>query len=141
MKLIRAQVFLLPSLLVIILLAAANASPLKPGLVATRRLVDLTAQRLRQTDQYGPPSSGVTCEACKLIVDTLDVLFMENKTQDDIVDVITTICIDLKIEDRNVCTLVVKEFQVSILLFEIIISYNRRYITFVVSLCTAPILL
>lgn len=123
MKLIRAQVFLLPSLLVIILLAAANASPLKPGLVATRRLVDLTAQRLRQTVQYGPPSLGVTCEACKLIVDTLDVLFMENKTQDDIVDVITTICIDLKIEDRNVCTLVVKEFQVSILLFEIIISY------------------
>ena len=124
MKLTGAQVFLSAALLVFIFLSTANASPLKPDLVATRRLVDLTAQRLKQTNQYGSPSSGLTCEACKLIVDTLDVLFMENKTQDDIVDVITTICIDLKIQDRNVCTLVVKEFQVVtvqivILLFEL----------------------
>lgn len=109
MKLTRTQVFLSATLLVFIFLTTANALPLKPDLVATRRLVDLTAQRL---NQYGSPSSGLTCEACKLIVDTLDVLFMENKTQDDIVDVITTICIDLNIQDRNVCTLVVKEFQV-----------------------------
>lgn len=111
-----AQVLLSAALLVFIFLTAANALPLRQDLVATRKLVDLTAERLKQTNQYSSPSSGLTCEACKLIVDTIDVLFMENKTQDEIADVVTSICIDLKIEDRNVCTLVVKEFQVVILI-------------------------
>lgn len=106
---------LVATTLVFTILITANASPVRPDLVATKKLVDLTAQRLEQTRRdggTGARSSGLTCDACKIIVDTLDQLFMENKTQDEMVDVITAICIDLKIEDRNVCTLVVKEFQV-----------------------------
>lgn len=94
----------------------AETVPLKYELKATRKLVNLTARRLKQAQwnsTASSPSSGLTCDACKIIVDTLDKLFVENKTEDEIVDVITDICIDLQIEDRNVCTLVVKEFKVS----------------------------
>ena len=63
----------------------------------------------------GSWGSGLTCEACKILVDTLDTMFMENKTSDDIVDVITELCVDLQIEDRNVCTLGVREFKVCVL--------------------------
>ena len=93
----------------------AGATPLKPGLMATRRLVDLATKSLESKladRDPAAPSSVVTCDACKIIVGALDYLFMENKTQDEIVEVITDICIGLHIEDRNVCTLVVKEFQV-----------------------------
>ena len=111
----RAVVFVATA--VVIVLVGASALPLERNLVATRKLVDLTAQRLKTTrPNYlhgSSPSSDLTCDACKIIVDTLDKLFLENKTEDEIVDVITDICIDLKIEDRNVCTLVVKEFRVS----------------------------
>ena len=107
-----------------LLLAAVNASPVQRDravLPATRRLVELTARRLGelreplQTTRDGQGvggGSGLTCDACKIIVDTLDTMFMENRTWDDIVAVATEICIELKIEDRNVCTLVVKEFEV-----------------------------
>lgn len=99
-----------------LILATVAASPLKPDLDATNRLIDLTARRLQQTlrNDGGPsaPSSGLTCDACKIVVGVLDVLFMENRTEDDIVEAATYICIVLNIEDRNVCTLVVKEFKV-----------------------------
>ena len=98
-----------------LLFTAAAAWPLKSDLDATKRLVDLTARQLQQTlrdDDLSAPSSGLTCDACKIVVRVMDVLFMENRTQDDIVEAITYLCIVLKIEDRNVCTLVVKEFQV-----------------------------
>ena len=73
-----------------------------------------TAQRVRER-LGGSWGSGLTCEACKILVDTLDTMFMENKTSDDIVDVITELCVDLQIEDRNVCTLGVREFKVCVL--------------------------
>ena len=90
----------------------AEAVPLQGELKATRKLVVLTARRLKHAQWNSSPSSDLTCDACKIIVDELDELFRENKTEDEIVDVITDICINLKIEDRNVCTLVVKEFKV-----------------------------
>ena len=106
----------------------ARASPpaqrVAPGepLPATRKLVELTARRLGQLRQQatdgreekGEEGDGLTCEACKVVVDTLDTMFMENRTWDDIVAVITEVCIELKIEDRNVCTLVVREFKVAL---------------------------
>ena len=85
-----------------LIFATAAASPLKPDLDATKRLIDLTARQLEQTLRNdGAPGSGLTCDACKIVVGVLDVLFMENRTEDDIVEAATYFCIVLKTEDRN----------------------------------------
>ena len=103
-------------LVITITIAVADASPapFAKDLVVTKKLIDLTAQRLGQIRQQSVSASGsgLECDACRIIVDAIDTLFSENKTTEDIVAVITDICIELQIEDRNVCTLVVKEFQV-----------------------------
>ena len=88
----------------------AYSAPFNHDVPATRKAIDLAARRLGELSGR----SGLTCEACKIIVDTLDTLFAENRSTDEIVAISTDICIDLHIEDRNVCTLVVKEFQVYI---------------------------
>ena len=100
-------------------LTAVNASPMQrrdlPRLVelTARRLGELREVPLRTTEEEGGGGvSGLTCDACKVIVDTLDTLYMENRTRDDIVAAITELCIELQIEDRNVCTLAIKEFEV-----------------------------
>lgn len=93
----------------------ARTVALQHELRATEKLVHLTAQQLKKTrtgDTTSSPSSDLMCDACKIIVGLLDTLYQENKTEDEIVAVSTEICIDLHIEDRNVCTLVVKEFKV-----------------------------
>ena len=96
-----------------VVLGAVNGSPLHgQDLPATRRLVELTARRLGELRGVPLDASGLTCDACKVIVDTLNTLYAENRTWDDIVAVITEVCIELQIEDRNVCTLAIKEFEV-----------------------------
>ena len=73
-----------------------------------------TLQRTGYSSQlllYGRPAD-LECEACKIIVAALQDLLEKNSSEEEIVKVITTICIDLKIEDENVCTLVVPEFKV-----------------------------
>ena len=65
----------------------------------------------RQLDPDKDPAD-LECESCKIIVGILQELMLQNASENEIVDVITRICIDLKIEDNNVCTLVVPEFKV-----------------------------
>lgn len=52
------------------------------------------------------------CETCKIVVVILQQLLLQNSTEDEIVDIITKVCIDFKIEDKNVCTQIVLEFKV-----------------------------
>ena len=56
--------------------------------------------------------SVLTCDLCKTIADILQDMFAQNKTEDEVADVATKICIDFHIQDRNVCTLVIPEFKV-----------------------------
>ena len=58
------------------------------------------------------PYSGLTCEACKVIVPLLQQLFAQNISEDEVAKIVVRVCIDLKIEDENVCTLVVPTFKV-----------------------------
>ena len=58
-------------------------------------------------------TSGLTCGACKVVVNLLQELFAKETSEDEIAKIITRVCIDLKIEDENVCTLVVPTFKVS----------------------------
>ena len=83
----------------------AGAAPLKPRLEATKQLLSAVSEKAGR-------QSGLTCDLCKAAAGVLDELFLRNSTQDEIVKVITYICITFDIEDTNVCTLVVKEFQV-----------------------------
>ena len=55
--------------------------------------------------------SKLSCDVCKTGVGILDRLYSQH--EDKFVSAVTTFCIDSKIEDRNVCKLVVQEFKVS----------------------------
>ena len=71
----------------------------------------------RQLDPDKDPAD-LECESCKIIVGILQELMLQNASENEIVDVITRICIDLKIEDNNVCTLVVPEFKVYMFVYQ-----------------------
>ena len=68
-------------------------------------LSSLSESRLR-----GP--ADLECDACKIVVTALQQLLLSNSSENEIVDVITKLCIALQIEDQNVCTLGVLEFKV-----------------------------
>jgi len=53
------------------------------------------------------------CDACVVLVDAIQFLARENKSEDEIVDVATELCIKLGIEDKLVCTQAVREFKVN----------------------------
>ena len=50
---------------------------------------------------------------CVVLVDAIQFLARENKSEDEIVDVATELCIKLGIEDKLVCTQAVREFKVN----------------------------
>lgn len=52
------------------------------------------------------------CNICKLVVTLIRTLTAQEKAKSEIQSVLTKFCIDMKIEDRNVCTAVILEFQV-----------------------------
>ena len=56
--------------------------------------------------------TGLECESCKILMGVLQGLMLQNASEDEIVNVVTKVCIELKIEDENVCNLVVLEFKV-----------------------------
>lgn len=58
-------------------------------------------------------ASGFTCDACKVVVNLLQELFAQNASEDEVAKIVISVCIDLKIEDKNVCTLIVPTFRVS----------------------------
>ena len=84
---------------------AASAPLLLRDLPLPSLLDSLSASRLR-----GP--ADLECEACKIVVTVLQQLLLTNSSENEIVDVITKLCIALQIEDQNVCTLGVLEFKV-----------------------------
>jgi hypothetical protein len=98
-------------LLIIKFLAAVSWSPaasaplLLRGLPLPSLLDSLSESRLR-----GP--ADLECDACKVVVTALQQLLLTNSSENEIVDVITKLCIALQIEDQNVCTLGVLEFKV-----------------------------
>ena len=84
---------------------AASAPLLLRDLPLPSLLDSLSASRLR-----GP--ADLECDACKIVVTALQQLMLTNSSENEIVDVITKLCIALQIEDQNVCTLGVLEFKV-----------------------------
>ncbi len=62
--------------------------------------------------RYNAPGSGLTCTACKVVVNVLQELFAQDASEEEIEKIVVRVCIDLKIEDENVCTLIVPTFQV-----------------------------
>ncbi len=101
-------------------LLSTHAAPLVPTL---HKATTLQLQRAKTaalaaiTDVKGKDPSGVKasidCDVCKVVVSVAQDMFESNKTEDEVAKLITTICIDLHIEDRNVCSLVIPEFKVS----------------------------
>lgn len=55
----------------------------------------------------------IDCDACVIIVRTIQLLARQNASEDDIAKAATELCILLKIEDKSICTQAVQEFKVS----------------------------
>ncbi len=58
-------------------------------------------------------AGGLTCDVCETVVAVLQQLFQTGTAEDDIVNIAINICIDLKIEDRNVCESIIPLFKVN----------------------------
>ena len=75
-----------------------------------------------------PEQLKVICDACELVVPTLQKLIAENKTE-HIKPYVTFICNEFKIESPTVCDLVIKEYGVSSikkhLSFFLIFNFNN----------------
>ena len=57
--------------------------------------------------------SGLTCDICESVVSVMQQLIDGKAAEEDIVKIAITICIDLQIEDKNVCESIVPLFKVS----------------------------
>ena len=97
--------FAVAVLSILVSLNWAACAPLLVGNVPFNSVRTLPGSRLRTP-------ADLECEVCKIMVDALQHLLLSNSTEDEVVDVITKLCIDLQIQDQNVCTLVVREFKV-----------------------------
>ena len=58
-------------------------------------------------------SGGFTCDVCEVVVYALQELLQTDAAEDDIINVAINICIDLQIEDKNVCESIVPLYKVS----------------------------
>lgn len=98
--------FVFGVLSILALSSLAGGAPLLLGSPPFHSLLQsLSESRLR-----GP--ADLECDACKIVVTALQQLLLTNSSENEIVDVITKLCIALQIEDQNVCTLGVLEFKV-----------------------------
>ena len=87
------------------LVAGIIAAPLRP---------DVTPYSI--TDQLfvgkNRLKSGLTCDICEGVVSVLQQLIDGKAAEEDIVKIAISICIDLKIQDKNVCESIVPLFKV-----------------------------
>ena len=60
----------------------------------------------------GSVISNLDCDLCEDIVSIIQNLLETNTAEEDIVNICISICIDFKIEDENVCSLIVPHFKV-----------------------------
>ena len=93
---------------VLLLVSWVACAPVPLGSYPSRYVVNALSAKL--ADLRDP--ADLDCESCKIIVGVLQQLMMRNATEDEITHIIARICIDLKIEDQNVCNLIVVEFKV-----------------------------
>ena len=61
----------------------------------------------------GGNARGLGCDTCRVAVSALQRLFTVNASVQEIEKVLVKYCLDQKIEDDNVCHLVVPEFKVT----------------------------
>lgn len=61
------------------------------------------------------PASSILCDLCKLVVPEIKSIFESNASEDEVAKLLTDVCIDFKIEDRNVCSSIVPEFRIEVL--------------------------
>ena len=114
--------FLIAVLSFLALSSPATSAPLPLGNLPFNSLLNsLSESRLR-----GP--ADLECDACKVVVTALQQLLLTNSSENEIVDVITKLCIALQIEDQNVCTLGVLEFKVNECL---IVKQTKKFISII----------
>ena len=65
--------------------------------------------------QLGNVGKGISCSLCKILAGFLHYYINLETTDDEIVKILTKVCIDLKIEDKRVCVAVIREFKDEVL--------------------------
>lgn len=93
---------------VLLLVSWVACAPVPPDSYPSNYVVNALSAKL--ANLLDP--ADLDCESCKIIVGVLQQLMMRNATEDEITHIIARICIDLKIEDQNVCNMIVVEFKV-----------------------------
>ena len=65
--------------------------------------------------KLGKVANGMSCTVCKIGIGLIQSYLNLESTETDIVNVLTKVCIDLKIEDVTVCTGITEEFKNEVL--------------------------
>lgn len=65
--------------------------------------------------KLGNVGKGLTCSLCKILTGLLQSYLELGTTEESVVNALTTVCIDLKIEDVTVCHGVIREFKEEVL--------------------------
>ncbi len=65
--------------------------------------------------KLGHIGKGLSCTFCKIATGLIQAYFKLESTEDEIVNVLTKVCIDLKIEDVRVCKGIILEFKDEVL--------------------------
>lgn len=112
MKLSSTFIFLL-SLLLFSNLPVRQSAPLGNLGAVAKKAVDEALQKFEGLDLKSFPGT-VECDVCKLIVGTIQKLFGNGLSWNEIADAISDMCYLFKLEDKNVCMKITHEFQVSL---------------------------
>ena len=63
-------------------------------------------------------ASETECVLCKVVVGFIQSLVQQNMSKDEIAEELGKLCVDFDIEDKRVCTGIVEEFKVIIMVFD-----------------------
>ncbi len=94
-------------------LALATLKSISHDSIQLHRTMSAALSSAREKERE-PRESPIECDICEGVVAVAQDLFESNKTEDEVAEFITNVCIVLKIEDRNVCSLVIPEFKVCV---------------------------
>ncbi len=95
-----------------------------------KHLQNIRAESLNQPENEASVAGthlgeSLECAACKVVSNILEIILEQDTPEEDIAKLIRAICIVGKIEDENVCNLVVEEFKQEVLTVAYTITLGR----------------
>ncbi|CAD5118658.1 DgyrCDS7346 [Dimorphilus gyrociliatus] len=93
---------------------------------AVQKIIDPVKEELNSDKERVTPV--VECLLCKVLVGLSQVLMESMKTMDEIQDLLTKLCIFIKIKDDNICRGIIKEFKEEVLsVFDLVVLSPENF--------------